>query len=313
MKRILLLAAILLAFGLASGFADDMAAPALAFSGTLYSGLEFDGSSAGVTARLWDQNTPDPEDMYLDGALTGKAAGLKFEIETVTGTAAIFDVLYGWWKPIDMITVSGGEGVGDLYTTPIEGWDASSGSGFQVAIAPIDGLQIGLWYAAGLTAAPVVFDSLSFTASYDMAKVAKLGVGYSTNYIWGGFSLEAVDGLKTNVDFEYYVTANANGATTAASTYRGELDAAYTIAGITPEVWAYLSSKTGDAAWGVKPEVAYALGMFTPGAFFQYNADATWSAGANLSIAVEKQTIYFYFTYASAATWTGGVNFKMAF
>lgn len=313
MKRIALLAALLFVFALASGFADDQAAPALTFSGSLFSGLEFDGSASAVTAKLWDTDNGDPEDVWFDGALNGKLAGLKFEFYTSDGTNAKVDVLYGWWKPIDMITISGGEGVGDLYTTPIEGWDASSGSGFQVAVVPITGLQIGLWYAAGLTAANVDITSLSFTGSYDMAKIAKVGVGYGSNFFWGGLSLKAVAGLKTNVDFEYYLADNANGSTTAANTYRGELDAGYTVASFSGNVWAFLSSKTGDAAWGVKPYVSYVFGLATPGAYFEYNADATWSTGVNLAVAVEKQTMYLYADYKSASTWDLGVNFRCAF
>ena len=148
-----------------------------------------------------------------------------------------------------------------------------------------------------------------------MANVGKIGFGYSMNYAWGGFQLKAVEGLKANLDFEYYLAANANGATTAINTYRGEVDVAYTVAGFTPEVWGYMSSKTGDAPFGVKPIVSYTMDIFTPSIYVEYDAFATpsWSAGANLSVAVEKQTIYFYFNYQSAQTWNGGVNFKMAF
>jgi len=308
MKRITLLAVVALLALSVSGvvaFADDMA-PALAFSGSLYSGLQFNGSSTAVTAKLYDQTNGDAEDFWLDGALAGKMAGLKFEIYTTDGATVVTDVLNGWWKPIDMLTISGGIGVGDLYTTPIEGWDSSSGSGWQVAIVPITGLQLGVWYAATTTAATADIMQLSGTLSYDMANIAKVGVGYAggLQYLWAGFSLEAVAGLKTNVDFEYY------GAT---SLYRGELDAGYTISGISANVWAFDSTKVGDAAWGVKPYVSYAAGMFTPGAYFEYNADASYSMGVNCSVAVEKQTIYFYFDYQSAQTWDGGINFKMAF
>jgi len=312
MKKLLVVLLALSVFGVLA-FADE-AAPALAFSGSLYSGLQLNGSATATTLKLYDQTNGDPEDIWLDGALSGKAAGLKFEFYTSDGTNAKVDVLYGWWKPFDMLTVSGGEGVGDIYTTPNEGWDASSGSGFQLALVPIEGLQIGVWIPATLTAVNLG-TNVAGTLSYDMAKLFKAGLGFSLvdNFLWAGFNLAAVENLTTQVDFEYYINANGNGATTAAGTYRGELNLAYAIAGAKPGVWVYYSTKTGDPAWGVKPSVSYVIDAFTPAAYFQYNADSTWSTGVNLAIAVEKQTAYFYVDYQSAATWDVGVNFKMAF
>jgi len=306
MRRITLLAVVVFALVGVMAFADDMAAPALTWSGSLFSGVQFDNSTTAgtTTAKLWDVDNGHPADFWIDGALSGKLAGLKFELDTTDGATVATDVLYGWWKPIDMLTVTGGIGYGDIYTTPIEGWGHGA-PGIQVALSPIDGLNVGGSYIANTTAAAVGADVV-VAGSYAAPNLVTVGGGYDVggDYAWAGVNVTAVKGLTAEVDFEDTTSAGGN--------MRVEGNVGYAVGSLSPAVWVYYQSV--GTAWGVKPNVSYAMGSVTPAAYFQYNADGSMALGANAAIAAEKQTVYVYGDFnLPANTWDFGVNFRMAF
>jgi hypothetical protein len=301
MKKLIIVLLALSVFGVMA-FAQE--APALALSGSLYSGFQLDGATT-INAKLWDSNGGYPSDFWLDAALNGTAAGLKFEIFTDTNPILVnCDVLFGWWKPIDMLSLKGGVGYGATYTTPIEGW-GHGGTGFLVQLA-VAGATVGVEYPFAI--APAAFDAtkIIFAASYALTDIATLGAGYDLGgqYAWAGVSVKAVKDLKANIDFNYSVAAPA--------TFRVEGDFGYTIMGIAPGLWVYYTSATGSA-WGAKVYASYAMDTITPGAYFTYNADASWAGGANVAFAVEKQTVNVYGDFKSGSVWDFGVNFKMAF
>jgi hypothetical protein len=312
MKRITLLALLVAAMMVVSGvavFAQD-AAPALTWSGSLFTGFQLDGSSAPLQARLWDVDNGHPSDFWLDGALTGKNAGLKFEIYTIDTATVITDVLYGYWTPIDLLTMTGGIGMPVLYATPIEGWGLT-GEGFQVKLTPVAGLTAGIAYPFPVVEGNFDTNQFQFAASYALANVATVGAGYAlgTQYLWAGLSVTAVKGLTANVDLED--TLSAGGL------MRIEGSFGYALGNLTPNVWVFYQANQapGVAAWGVKPNVTYAMGNVTPYAYLEYDDGGAISVGADVAVAVEKQTIFIYADYHTAGTGTYdvGFNYRMAF
>jgi len=304
MKRIALLAVLVLAVVSVAAFADG---PALTWSGSLFTGLQIDNSKVPgqTSAMIFDVDNGDKSDFWLDGALSGTLAGLKFEIYTTDGATVLTDVLYGWWKPISMLTLTGGIGYGDIYTTPIEGWGHGA-PGLELALTPIDGLTVGASYLATTTPA-MLTDAVAVAGSYAIANVATLGGGYdlAANYLWAGVNVTAVKGLTAEVDFE--------DTTSAGGLMRFEGNFGYAIGAISPALWVYYQNPALPS-FGAKVTVSYAATGITPAAYFQYNSDSSMVMGVNAAIAAEKQTIYVYADYNTpAATYDVGVNFRMAF
>jgi hypothetical protein len=306
MRRITLLALLAAVMMVVSGvavFADGTAAPVLTFSGGVYTGIEFDGGTA-VTAKLFDNNDGNASSIYLDGALNGKTVGAKFEILSKDGATVGADVLYAWWNPIDIITLSAGIGYGGIYTTPIEGWGHYA-PGFQIALAPIAGLNLGADYEVGTTAAAAA-GNISFGASYALPNLVTVGGGYDLmgSYAWAGVSVTAVKGLTSNLDFEDTTTAGGN--------MRIEAKLGYAVGALSPSVWLYY--QTVGTQFGVNPAVSYALGAVTPGVGVEYDADGTITVSANAAIAVESKTVNIYANFVTPAnTWKLGVNFEVGF
>lgn len=306
MRRITLLAVLAAVMMVVSGvavFADD-ATPVLTWSGSLYTGWQLDYTTA-LNAKLWDANNGDVSDFWIDGALSGKLAGLKFEIESTDGATLATDALYAWWKPIDMLTLTGGIGYGGVYGTPIEGWGHAGAPGFQVKLTPVDGLTAGIVYPFPKTAAAFDAMALRFAASYAIPNIATIGAGYDlASYLWAGVSVSAVKGLTANIDFEDTLTTGGE--------MRVEGSFGYAIGSLSPSLWVFYDN-TGTA-FGAKLSASYAMDSVTPGAYFEYDDGGVMKFGANAAIAVEKQTVNLYLGYSTGTSdFDLGFNFKMAF
>lgn len=310
MRRITLLALLAAVMILVSGvavFADD-AAPALTWSGSLDTGFQLDYTTA-LQAKLWDAANGHPTDFTIDGALSGKLAGFKFEIvmNDATATVVAADAAYAWWTPFDMLTLTGGIGYGSVYGTPIEGWGATGAPGFQVKLTPVTGLAVGVVYPFAVTESNFDATNLQFAASYAIPDIATVGFGYNlaTSYLAAGLSLTAVKGLTANFDFEDTFTTGG--------LMRVEGSFGYAVGSLSPSLWVFYQNTT-TGIFGVKLSGSYAMGSVTPGAYFEYDDGGAMSMGANAAIAVEKQTVNVYVDYKTTGSALDlGFNFKMAF
>jgi len=321
MKKLLIVLLALTVIGVFA-FAQDEAAPAaaLAWSGSVQTGFKLIADSDNnVTGQLWESNNPSPGSIWLDGTFAGTNAGGKFEIYTKAYDSISSDALFGWWKPISMITLSAGEGYGAAYTTPYEG-NGSGGTGFQIKVAPIDGLVFAIDYPFGkVTATDLDFSTVQIQASYAAKDLLTVGVNadLGTKVYNVGVNVVAVPNLTAQVEFKYLMDPDP-------ASYRAEEYFAYAMGALKPAIWIYESSVKGataaadDPAFGVKPSITYAMASVTPGAYFQYNAavgdaDAAYSLGVNAAMTVEKNAIYLYADYQSAKTWDLGLRYIVSF
>lgn len=228
-------------------------------------------------------------------------------MDDVTATVVATDVAYGWWTPIDMLTMTGGIGYGVIYSTPIEGWGKTGGPGFQVKLTPVAGLAAGIVYPFPITEADFSATALQFAASYAITDIATVGLGYDlgSSYLWAGVSVSAVKGLTALIDFEDTFTTGG--------LMRVEGKVGYAVGALSPSLWVFYQNVTGTA-FGAKVAVSYAMDSVTPGAYFEYDDGGAMSMGANAAIAIEKQAVNIYADYKIPAnTFDLGFNFKMAF
>lgn len=309
MKKLLVVLLALTVIGGFMAFADDAAAaPTMTISGSGQTGIRFTGGNgAAFSGQQWTTNNGTPGDFWFVTTYGGTTGGGKLEFYTkndVSNPISI-DVLAGWWKPISMLQLNAGYGYGNFWSTPIEGW-SNYGTGFNAVLTPIDGLNVGVEYNATNTVTALdLSKQLDIAASFAAKDIGTFGVDYATaGTLIAGANVTAVPNLTAQVDFKFL---------TAASQYRAEEQFKYAIDALVPGVWAYESSITGDAAWGVKPFVNYTIGAYTPGFFFQYNADATWSTGPYVTFKADKNAVKAYADYKSTTYFDFGFRYVVSF
>jgi hypothetical protein len=305
MKKLLTILLALAAFG-GFAFAED-AAPALVLSGSVETGFQIDGTAADMLLKIWDSDQGGPSSVTIDGVLSGKAAGAKFELKVrdLDTEAVNCGTLYAWWKPIDMLTVSAGSGYGVAWTTPYNG-NGDGGTGFQVKIAPFDGLVASLDYAfEKVTPAAFAAGKFIATAGYTLTDIASLGfdADFGADSYWVGASLLAVKDLTVQVEAKILYPSFG---------MKIEEYFAYVIAGATPYLYLYQDT-TSAFAWGAKVGASYPVAGITPAFYVKYNSDATYAFGLNADYSIEKLTLHPYFDYNSDTTWDLGLRFKVAF
>jgi hypothetical protein len=306
MKKLLV---VLLALTACCGLAFAQDAPAMTLSGSMDTGIKvFSDYSLNGTGYIWETNNGYPSDLWLDYTINGTKAGGFFELcATEIATGNIYtDSLYGWWKPIDMLTIKAGLGYGDVYSTPIEGWDNGS-TGLQISIAPIEGLVAAIDYpfTASGTAEGIALGNLKVAASYTLASIVALGVNcdFGAGQYIAGVNVLAVKDLTAQAEIKFL---------SADSTMRAEEYFAYAIGALKPYLWAY-EDTIGTVLWGAKLGAGYTIETVTPGAYFQYNADASWAGGVYASFTVEKNAIKAYADIKSTNIFDVGFRYVLSF
>jgi hypothetical protein len=338
MKKLLVVFLALTLFGVFA-FAQDAeaAAPVLTFSGSVKTGVIVNGSDAGdPTVKLYESDDPQPGAIWFDGTINGTMAGGKFELYSTTYdvTAVKSDALYGWWKPIDMLTLTVGQGYDLAYETPYEGWD-NGNIGAQLKLIPIEGLVFAVDLPLAKTGAAAAFTYPIVMAAYTAAGIAKVGVNadFANKVYIAGLDIIAVPNLTAQFDFRYK---------DAGSAYDAEEYFAYAIGAIKPYLWLAESNVKGAAAviavpyavnpltgeitgvtgavagtdsekWIVEPGVEYTMGTVTPGAYFKYCESGDWSVRAYATTTVDKNNIKFYADYNKDKTWDAAIRYIVKF
>jgi hypothetical protein len=318
MKKLLVVLLALTVLGGFMAFADDAAAaPTMTISGSGQTGVRFTGGNgSSFSGQLWSTNNGTVGDGWIDLTYGGASAGGKIELYVSNGAGSEaantnptnpvgIDVLAGWWKPISMLKINAGYGYGNFWSTPIEGW-SNYGTGFNVILTPIDGLNVAAEYNVTSTVTALdLSKQLDVAASYALASLGTFGLDYGFGGLFiAGANVTAVPNLTAQVDFKF---------NTSTSKYRAEEQVAYAIDVMKPGVWAYESSIAGDAAWGVKPWFEYTMAPATLGVYFQYNADATWAAGPYAKLTVDKNAMKFYADYKSTSAFDFGFRYVVSF
>lgn len=154
MKKIIAVSAALAlaAFAFADGTAPAAApapAPAFTLNGAIYTGVQLTGGDSNKTgsAKLWSDTKSKTSRFDLDGTYKNGDMGANFRLreETLTG-APVFKWAYVWANYLDnLVTLKAGNIDDAVWKTEGDvGFEASSGTGVQVLVMPVKGLNVGV-------------------------------------------------------------------------------------------------------------------------------------------------------------------------
>jgi hypothetical protein len=324
MKKVLVVLLALLALGVFA-FADDEA-PALTMGATVKTGFEIDGGSAdGVktTGNIYESDDPTFTRADVSGTISGTTGGAAFTFRednvSATGATVTVPTAYGWWKPVSIVNLKAGVGHGIAYESPIEGWD-NGDTGFQAVISPIDGLTIAGDYYFSATPTELDGNYLGGQVSYAAKDLVTIGVNALNNVYIFGVDIKAVKDLTAMIDGKY----DNSGSDPVTSL---EEKIGYAVGGASPYIMGYQTLYKDYTDIIVKVGASYALGSYTPGAYFKYylngadDAENFFKVGAFLDVAADKNSVEIYGDYksgsaldsataeASDSTWDFGIRY----
>ncbi|HTP59730.1 MAG TPA: hypothetical protein VMM82_12490 [Spirochaetia bacterium] len=335
-KRIQLLAVVLSVIGFAA-FGQNTA-PAMVFTGTLYTGgivQNFaNGNTNGITTMgIWDPVNQVKSRFNFQGTYNGAGFGLNFRLREDDNWQQMLDSntpglrrLYGW---IDIaggvVRVAAGRLAGYEWATGDAGGFSTFGNldgavGMQLQIKPIDGLNFGVFvpltYGAGTTYIPSediseALDSVAFGAKYTLKGMGDIEGGYwlAPNYATTWNSSAFYSYPMGWFGAEYIGTPNlttiletriANSSNTSVNYEYFDEEVSYALDQLTMTLYAeqFIYASTG-AGLGFRPVVDYAMGILDIGAFAQ--------------ITYVTSTTFLNLSYSSQLGYSGGPFVKATF
>jgi hypothetical protein len=314
MKKLLIVLLALTVLGIFA-FAQDAAAPAVTLGATVKTGFQFGAVGSGdTTGQLYESDDPTSTRADISATISGTAGGaaitFRGENATAAGQTVTVPTVYGWWKPVTMLNIKAGIDHGIIWETPIEGWD-NGDTGLQVVLSPIDGLTFGADYYLTEAATKVGKDYFGISASYAAKDLVTVGFNadFAKKYFFGA-NVTAVKDLTAMVDVGYDDT----GVLSPDAITSIEEQVGYVFGALSPYVRGYetLYKDYNDIA--VKVAASYAMGSYTPGAYFKYvmpgtdGYDSFFQVGANLDVAADKNSVHIYADYNSLKDGSGSAT-----
>jgi hypothetical protein len=310
--------------------AGGLSAQGFTWSGVFNSGLGLVSSDQGsdpyVTAAGVDSGTNGYR-LRLNGAYTNQDSNAGFRVriqsqnrlhpvnDADTGGLFSLPYAYGWIKPLDILTLTGGLVDDGTWATGVSSRDAGEGLGLLVKLSPITGLDLGLGAyvltlnsggnnntlpVANLSNVKVLPEDLKYTLglAYTLTDVFKASLAFRTkNKTYNDTSSMLIAGVNVlalkplNLSVEILVDKLEDFEKIGTLEFGESLS--YALGDLTVGLNAgeYISNVEGkdDLALRLNPYVSYALGSLVP------RLDLTYFLAGNSNFPV-----YNYSSYAAS-------------
>jgi len=318
MKKLFVLLLALSMAGAVFAQAAAAPAPAVAFSGYVNTGFQYDSTTGDL--YLYNKDAGNMTRVRWNIDYTNGDFGTHFRLQnsdvaTVAG-AQLFTQALVWGNLFDkMVYFKVGKLNDYTWATAYNSWGNFDGkTGFQVQLKPIAGLNAGIFLPLGVKASTSadladVFADMSVAGKYTVDGVgtflAHLNLGLVANQLILGADISAVENLTLLLEANFADLADVTN-TLVIDEY-----ASYAMGDLAVGVWAE-EALGATLYWGIAPEVSYTMGSTELGASVFFDSTNAYSVDPYAKFTLgAKSAAKVYAAYDGA--FTVGTNFLFSF